>query len=226
MDYRVATRPDMLIAVVGHGRSPEQRGWGSLIDDCDVVLRLWDWEWQDKEDYGRKYDIGYYTANRFYIKKLTEFSLARPSVTWIGQVLVEPNRRMDVHTIQGAKTKLFDDTGWLKIGTKLGGKGNNGRFILSRGACTACWAAENIQDGSTLVLVGFDNVRAETVLPLDEAFPPAFRTNQGTISFSGYPTEAGQTKEGPHDFAVEGKIIQAVAKKHCVEVVHAQDFWE
>jgi hypothetical protein len=48
----VANRVVCSAAVIGHGRSPVGRGWGSRIDACDLVVRMWDNHWQDEADWG------------------------------------------------------------------------------------------------------------------------------------------------------------------------------
>ena len=45
----------MNINIVGHGRSPLGKGWGSRIDG-DTVIRLKNPSWQGKDDYGSRCD--------------------------------------------------------------------------------------------------------------------------------------------------------------------------
>lgn len=48
----------MLVAVIGHGPSPEGKGLGREIDEADEVIRMFNCEWQSLKDYGEKYTYG------------------------------------------------------------------------------------------------------------------------------------------------------------------------
>jgi hypothetical protein len=216
-------------AIVGHGKSPGGKGWGTRIDACDFVFRLFDWEWQSTEDYGRKYDFGFYCASYAHINCMPQRSKARPTIAWIAEPVIDEHQTLAVATLKPPPpTHIIEAMAWRKIGRELGGDGCDGRFTQSRGTLTACWAIEYVDPGSTVVLVGFDNVREHRCIPLKDAVPPEYLAlPHVTVSYSdvGYPRENGQTKYRPHDFAVEEGIIQAVAAQNEVKVFHAQDIW-
>ena len=50
------------ICIVGHGPSTEGRGLGSIIDSYDIVIRMVECGFQNEKDYGKKYNIGIFTA--------------------------------------------------------------------------------------------------------------------------------------------------------------------
>lgn len=217
----------MRVAVIGHGCSPVGKAWGKYIDECDNVFRLWDCAWQDKRDYGVRYDYGYYTAHKSYINTMRTHNKRTPRKAWVGQEINKDTKpkylaleRMPATT----PSHVVHEDRWLGIGKEMGGMGNEGRFHLSRGCFLACWAVEFAGKGSTVILVGFDNIRVRHTLPLELAFPKAFREKSpGTLSFTSYGGQG--TKDGPHDFAVEGRIIEEVARQHGVHLIHAQDIW-
>jgi hypothetical protein len=214
----------MNVAIIGHGRSPEGTGWGQRIDACDAVIRMWDWEWQSAEDYGRKYDYGFYPADTIIIQRIKDETSTSPRLGWIGW-----NEYGKKHYDQALpNTHQCNDVAWTEIGDQLGGAGEPGyKFQLSRGAVAACWSAEFFPEGSTIILVGFDSVRQCRMLPPDEAYSQECANAYGEwrrVSYlEEYPAGRHPTKFRTHDFEVEGSVIAAVAAKRNVAVTHAQD---
>lgn len=47
-----------VICVVGHGPSLRKAGYGEQIDSYDTIIRMINCDWQNRNDYGRKYHIG------------------------------------------------------------------------------------------------------------------------------------------------------------------------
>jgi hypothetical protein len=72
----------VLTAVIGHGRSPEGRGWAPRIDACDVVVRMWDWHWQSA-DYGTKYDYGLFEVHWTILQNFQAHNQRTPAMGWI-----------------------------------------------------------------------------------------------------------------------------------------------
>lgn len=209
----------MLIAIIGHGRSPEGRRWASRIDACDTVIRMWDWTWQDRADYGSRYDYGLIEIAPTLLDQVRRHNKAVPSKGWIGSQLHCGNRRVS----PPLRTEIIDQRRWTRIGRAMGGIGKTGRLELTRGAVAACWAIENSEIRDKIVLVGFDNLQRGIALPLEEAFAPVYRANEGSYPFAGYIGDV--TKFGNHDYAIEWPLLQALARLHAVEIVFADQAW-
>lgn len=205
--------------VIGHGRSPERKKWGKRIDNrSDFVIRMWDCAWQEPADYGVKYDYGFLelygpVLNNFYLHNKRQ-----PKLKWLASVLFNGDKLQ-----APPNTERIYQHRWARVGVALGGVGASGRLELTRGTIAGCWAIEMCEPGDTVVLVGFDNIRAGIAAPIDEAFSPAYRANPGTFSFESY--EAGVSKFGNHDYAIEHKIMQNVAKLYGVHVRFAEEVW-
>lgn len=208
------------VVIVGHGRSPEGRGWGRKIDRCSLVVRMWDWlPWQDAKDYGRKFDIGLFEIDPHFTATFWRHKQADPAMFWIGSVLSRPER---CRIPEG--TALVHQEPWNDIGKQMGGIGETGDLQFTRGTIAACWAIENSAPGDRIILVGFDNVKRGRTLSIEEGFSPAYRENPGSLSFRGYREE--ETKQGNHDFAVELPVLKHLATGHRVRLVFAEDVWK
>lgn len=204
-------------AIIGHGRSPEGKGWGSRIDACSTVIRMWDNQWQTPETHGTKYDIGFYEVAGDLIATVMKHKTRDPSRGWVASFL----RRSPTQILPN--TELLDQTPWNDIGKSLGGVGKTGRLQFTRGTIVACWAIERSQTGDEVMLVAFDTIRAGISAERDEAFSPEYQRNPGTFSFSGW--RGGQTKFGNHDFRVEAPVMQYLADQRGVKLSFAQDVW-
>ncbi|MES0071918.1 hypothetical protein [Mesorhizobium sp. M0058] len=206
------------IAIIGHGRSPEGKRWGPRVDGCDLVVRMWDCAWQASADYGGKYDYGLIEAHPAMMLTFQKNNRRRPARGWIASKLHRPER-----CGLPPKCELVDQAPWNQIGQKLGGMGATGRLQFTRGTIATCWAIENAPRGSTVVLVGFDNIVAGRTLELNQAFAPVYQRNPGTFSFGAY--KGGVSKAGNHDFAVELPVMQHLAAKYHVRLVTADEIW-
>ena len=205
------------ICIVGHGRSPENKAWAEKIDSCDYVIRMWNWDWQDQADYGKRYDYGFLEASPDIIVSFYKYNRRQPRRGWVvsdlfrSQMCQLPRR-----------SELIDQTRWCDIGKSLGGLGATGRLQFTRGTIAACWAIENAHPGDEIILVGFDNVYAGEALTISDGFSPAYVEAPGGLSFSGY--KPGR-KYGNHDFAIEQPVLEHLAAKHRVNLRFAQDIW-
>lgn len=206
------------IAIIGHGRSPEGTRWGALIDGCDLVIRMWDCAWQAPADYGSKYDFGLLEAHPQMVQTFQKNNRRRPALGWVASVLHQPER-----CALPPNTELVDQTPWNELGKKLGGIGATGRLQFTRGTIATCWAIEKAKRGSTIVLVGFDNIVAGQTLNIDKAFSPVYRRNPGTFSFSAY--RGGVSKFGNHDFAIELPVMKHLAAERRVRLITAGEIW-
>lgn len=206
----------MRVAIIGHGRSPEGKSWGPLIDEC-VVVRMWDHAWQDPADYGDRYDYGLFEVHPSMMPTFHENNVRQPSIGWVGSVLSRPDRcRLP------DRTELINQADWNALGKEMGGIGATGNLQFTRGTIAACWAIERLE-AEAVVLVGFDNIEAGVTLDMEDAFSPAYRANPGTFPFDRY--KGGETKHGNHDFTIELPVMRHLADKHGVDLVTAAQIW-
>jgi hypothetical protein len=203
------------IAVIGHGLSPKGHCWGSYIDAADRVIRMWNYHWQEPIDYGIKYDYGFYEVSPTEMARFYKYNQHRPGVAWLAAML-HPYRG---NLAPGTSIRI-DPQRWVYEAISMGGVGeNNKRLKLTRGAQAAAWAIE--LQPERVVLVGFDNTRVGTGLPIAQGWPPECVTFPATFPFRNYT--GGNTKYSSHDYAVEGPFLAQLAKQNGVELVHAQD---
>lgn len=209
----------MRVAIIGHGRSPEGRGWGSRIDACNLVVRMWDCHWQKSPDHGSRYDYGFLEAQPQLVRKFYEHRRRAPHFGFVASALTGA---LDCKLPEG--TTLVHQRRWNDIGRSFGGIGATGRLQFTRGTIAACWAIEALcHVGSSLLLVGFDNVHQGRALPIEEGFSESYRAAESTFTFRGY-TE-GAIRYGNHDFACEGPTLEWLCEKHGVQLEFAQDLW-
>lgn len=216
----------MQVVVVGHGRTPEGREWGDMINAADVVVRMWDWAWQEPRDYGTKYDIGLIEAHPSYLREFYAHNHASPDEYWIASI-VQPGRS-DWTAELPENTEVFDQLAWVSVGLAMGGCGKTGRLRYTRGTLAALWAIENLGP-KELVLVGFDSVHLGYAQPTPEAFSDAYRNNPGTFTFKPYTEQVSAdgttTKHGNHDYAIERPVMEHFANASRTNLVFAQDAW-
>lgn len=205
-----------MIAIIGHGRSPEGRGWGDRIDQC-LTVRMWDWQWQDRRDYGTRYDYGFFEAHPLMMRAFATNRTGDPAIGWLASVLGDLKR-----CIVPDGTDLIRQDRWTDLGRQMGGMGRTGNLKFTRGTIAACWAIESGLDDE-VVLVGFDHVRAGRTFRLDQAFSPAYRNNPGTFSFKAH--RGGVDKAGNHDFAIERPVLVCLARMNGIKLSFAQDVW-
>jgi hypothetical protein len=204
--------------VVGHGKSPQGKGWGAHIDQADVVIRMWDWHWQDQPDYGSKYDIGFLEIAPSLVRAFKEHNQHEPAIGFVGSLL------WSWHVCAlPPRCETIDQSRWNEIGKKMGGVGKTGKLQFTRGTIAACWAIEYAQPGDRVVLMGFDNVRLGKTLSPEAGFPEEYLKQPSTFTFKGY--ENNVRRYGHHDFGIEWPVLQALAEEHGVEIAFADDLW-
>lgn len=210
------------IVIVGHGRSPEGRGWGLYIDTADVVIRMWDWGWQATNDYGDRFDFGLTEACPMVAKNFVAHRGARePRHGWIASML---NRWWESLAAYPPNTEYLDQAPWNAIATVMGGVGATGRIQFTRGTIAALWAITRADRGDEVILVGFDDIwRRRAASSLAEAFSDRYRQNAGTFPFAGY--RPGVTKMGNHDYAIERPLMERMAAEHGIALRFAQEVW-
>lgn len=203
------------VCVIGHGRSPEGKGWGARIDACDVVIRMWDWHWQDPKTYGSLYTVGMMEAHPRLVDTWRKYNRRVPEKGYIATMMIGWSKcRMP------QPSELIDQTRWTVPARKLGTHDN---LTLTRGTIAAMWAIEHCEPGAELILVGFDNVRRQLTLSIEEGFPASYRGQPSTFSFRGY--KEGSRYQGHHDFAIERPLICKSAEACGVTLSFAQDVW-
>ncbi len=211
----------MTTAIIGHGRSPEGRGWGDRVDACGRVIRMWNWHWQAPEDYGRRYDWGLIEVHKQTIRDWREHNRHAPSQGWLASLLM---RYRGMIGDMPPDAILLNQEVWLRQPQrKYWGCGETGDWQLTRGGIAACWAISTAREGDTILLVGFDVIRAGVALPVEEAFSPAYRGSGGFFGMGAY--KPGKTKEGNHDYPAERRLIEFLAARVPVSVQFAQDVW-
>lgn len=217
----------MTIAVIGHGRSPEGKRWGSKIDCCATVIRMWDYlPWQHPIDHGTKYDYGLFVLTPKGLGVFTEHNRGTPNRGWLAYMGKPVSGRLP------DRTTLVDPASWVALGQEMGGAGLSGRLTLTRGFVAAAWAITQARGGyglqsEAVVLVGFDNVIAGLNQSIAESFHPEYwrlfnERFEGKLDKS-YPI--GTAKTETHDMSVELPLLKVLADQHKVDLWLAQDRW-
>lgn len=211
----------MTIAVIGHGRSPEDKRWGGAIDRCDAVVRMWDWTWQPAGDYGTKYDYGLFVLTPKQLQIFQQYNLCEPRKKWLAY-LGKPTEN-----VFPFNAELVDTVRWCVKARELGGVGLSGMLTLTRGCVAACWAIEHAVKGEAVVLVGFDNVLIGINQPIEKSFCPAYwqsyMSRFAPNAEKVYPI--GQAKTATHDMAVERPLLKLLAEERNVSLHFAQEYW-
>lgn len=211
----------MQIAVIGHGRSPEGNGWGSRIDGCHCVVRMWNWHWQNKPDYGSRYDWGLIEAHRKALPQWREHNQHHPSEGWLGSVLLCDQ---EFAAKFPDNTQIIDQTAFFQaLPRKRWGVGETWNWQLTRGGVGACWAISKAKPGDEIILVGFDVIKAGIAPSVEDAFSAEYMASAGYYGIGSFAP--GKTKEGNHDYPAERRLIMTMAKHAGVAVSFAEDVW-
>src|ERR1044072_6856418 len=191
--------------VVGHGLSPKGRNWGHIID-CGRyhIVRMWNYHWQDKEDYGERYDWGYFEISPVEMKRFFKHNCRTPQEGWLASTVKDYDG-----PLPSGLTEHIDPANqrWVQAAMQLGGHGEgNKQLKLTRGVRAAAWAIE--YSFKRVILVGFDNVRAGISLSIEEGFPPACIACPAGFPFRTY--EGGKVRYSSHDYSVEWPFLSAL----------------
>lgn len=207
-------------AIIGHGKSPEGKGWGTRIDAYNRVVRQWNWHWQNEEDWGKRFDYGFYELQPTEMARFFRHVCRKPMVGWIGT----RNRHHKPYDggVPLPTLETVDLRAWEALGMALGGVGTKGRLGLTRGTQAALWAITTASRGDQVALVGYDNVYAGLVLEKEDGFPQSYIDCPAGFPFRDY--KGGGTKYGNHDFAVEGPLLRSVANKAGVVLTFSQEW--
>lgn len=211
------------IAIIGHGLTPKGRGWGHNIDDCYSVIRMWNYHWQNENDYGTAYDWGFLEISGTEMARFNTHNVRTPRLGWIATELPSNRGRKKYNGSLPGQLKLFDSNPWEAACRRLGDI-DNGRVTLTRGVRAALAAMELSEPGDRMILVGFDNVKAGIGLSIEEGFPKEYVNCAAGFPFRDYT--GGTTQYRNHYFALEEPLLLYFAKKYHIELVHAQDVWK
>jgi hypothetical protein len=238
-----------MISVIGHGRSPENKGWAERIDGSRFVIRMWDWNWQKPSDYGTRYDYGVLEMLPGITEVFWRDNKLTPAIGWLAYDRYERTRKVrrltgnpygprpELETVTITVPEplvpegtIVIDQSWRDFAWSLGGRGEGGRALnLTRGCAAACWAlAHGAERGEDVVLVGFDNLAAGRCLPTDDAFPAEYLAQYD----KQYPRwrsnwyTPGLSTCGTHDIAIERTLLKYVATQNRTKLCFAQDVWQ
>lgn len=189
----------MKVCIVGHGTSLVGSNLGSLIDDCDLVVRLKGGDLICKsapEDYGTKFD--YLVASTEILgcfdAKPRLGNWAYPKYSWYDEVSLDKAAKK---TERGIEVPLNLCNYWNFMFRQLGGKHPN----VSTG-CAAVIIAAHILRPKQILLAGFD-----TLLDPKKTFE---RANGIPRSGSGpYPN---------HDWEIENVLLKSISRTYEVEI--------
>ncbi len=179
---------------------------------------MWDWTWQAPEDYGTRYDFGFFEVHPSMMQAFYQHRKRMPAKGWVASLL----RPTDPKLIP-ADTELIDQVKWTTIGASWGGVGATGNLQFTRGTIAACWAIEKANRGDEVILVGYDNILIGKALPLNEAFAPIYQRNPGSFPCDQY--KGNVTKDGNHDYRIERPVLEHIAAERGVTIRFAQKIW-
>lgn len=184
---------------------------------------MWNWDWQDAPDYGRKYDWGFYEIHPTEMARFYKHNKASPRCGWIGSKLTPPVKPYDGPL--PSPSEVLDPAQLEAQGRLLGGAGTKGRLRLTRGARAVAWGVKRLSSGGQLLLVGFDGLRAGLALPSRVAFPDNYLESPAIFPLRDYDAKCGGTKYSNHDYAVEYPLLKSIASNRGVTLRFAQDVW-
>lgn len=186
-----------------------------------MVLRLWNCHWQDKADYGEKYDWGYYEISPVEMKRFWSYNVRVPTIGWLATDLKPyDGPRPDGRTVDISGRNRW----WVSETIRLGGEGEHGKRVkLTRGVRLAAFAIE--AHPRRVILVGFDNVRAGISLSIEEGYHPAYASCPAGTPFRDYT--GGKPRYSSHDYTIEWPFLCHLAEiKGLKDLVFAEDYWQ
>lgn len=212
-----------MTAVIGHGGSVTGRRWGAWIDQHHRVVRMWENAWQDAGDYGALYTHGIIETHPAILRRFYVMNQRQPSVGWVASYLEQFDRYPGTGRKIPPRTETVDQRQWIadpQLGGKIGGRGEREAWELTRGGFAGMWAIMTSAVGDIVNMIGCDNLRGGIALPVDEAFPAAYRRDPATASFGDYVVGAERT--GNHHFAAERDLLELYAQKRMVSLRWAE----
>lgn len=193
-----------MIAVIGHGCSPDDKGWGEEIDAMPVV-RLHDWSWQNADDFGSRCDYGV-LPGPWKGRALKEATQA-PDEAWLLYDLpgtVEWKDKPEEHLGKPVVSYFAHE-----ITAPLRERG----LVPSRGTC-AVWMAYQATGIKDIVLVGFDSILSGLTKQYSRNWPnPVPRRDLGSPG------------TGRHNHALECDVLLKWAEDHGITLHVADEEW-
>lgn len=183
---------------------------------------MWNWHWQDSADYGTRYDWGLIEVHKSIVAQWREHNQREPAKGWLASLL--QRYRGMVSEVPGDAYLISQELYLRQPPRAQWGVGETGSWQLTRGGVAACWAIANAaREGDTVVLVGFDVIKAGIAAPVADAFSPEYMASAGFFGMGCYVP--GKTKEGNHDYPAERRLIEFLAARHAVTLRFAEDIW-
>lgn len=198
----------MRVAVIGHGPSAEGAGLGSVIDGCDLVVKMHDCHWQTAEDWGRRWDFGVLPGP--WSGRWERTRQSSPTSGWWAYRLQKTDR---IPTELAGLLVVSATLKWTI--PKLRRKGM-GRVAPTRGLCGALMALQ-FASPTELVMVGFDRLRdgcmqGQPYTLAQANCDPGYRA-ENQIHVSGPIC-------GPHHFGAERALLAESAEAAGCRITH------
>lgn len=197
--------------VIGHGTTPQGRGWGEFIDVADRVIRMWECDWQAPVDLGVRYTHGILEDHYKVLRRFYAHNKETPSRGWVVSHLEDHSvRARELST--PPNSIVWDQRLWTQdpqLGQIVGGRGERVKWELTRGGFAGCWALQTAAAGDLVVMIGCDNIEHGRAAPLSSAFPDAYLASPACAGVADYVGGAART--GNHDFAAEKRLLELLA---------------
>lgn len=182
---------------------------------------MWNWHWQRRRDYGNHYHWGIVEAHSKVVSQWAEHNLFTPNDGWICSLL---STERDLYSHYPEGTIALDQREFFhEFPDHMWGCGETGGWQLTRGGVAACWAIRTASEGESIILLGFDTIKAGIAPEVEQAFSPKYMESAGFFGIGSFAP--GKTKEGNHDYAAEARLIGWMAGQAGVKVHFAQDVW-
>lgn len=191
------------IVVIGHGASPDGRGWGRKID-AHPVVRLHDCHWQDSKDHGSRYDFGVLPGP--WLDRASKSIERVPARGWLCYMLAGRPVRMGPPAVLKNRPVSTYGTTLESVLDPLG------RYAPTRGLMAIVMGV--LKTGAKeVVLVGFDGLLSGHIGPYSRACPS--RPAQGS----------GGARSGRHAYDLERRALADFALRAGVRFVDAGVVW-
>lgn len=193
------------VAVIGHGPSPEGRGWGHLIDGSATVVRMHDWHRQPAADYGQRCDFAV-LPGPWLLRALGQVERP-PRDGWLVYRLPGRDGAPVSEHLAGLRAFWHEDD----LAPALAPLGD---FAPTRGLMGLVMMALRLTALKRIVAVGMDSIRAGVLSGY-----PAWYGAQPPAAY------IGQTRNPRHAADLEKIALVRLAEITGVEIVHAEDIW-